>query len=146
MDFINNNLLREIDVVQKRTEEMIKDFFGDAYSRKSLEYWTWTPAVDIYETDEDIIILVELAGVRREDVSIILDRNTVCIAGRRMASNIKKKIRQHQMEISFGTFKRIFRISVPIKGDEVEAIFQEGFLTIRMPKQVPVSVKINAEK
>lgn len=147
MDFINNRMLREIDIVQKRTEEMIKEFFGDAYSKHSHEYWTWSPAVDIYETDENIIILVELAGVRREDVSVILDRNTICIAGKRMASNIiQKKIRQHQMEISFGTFKRIFRISVPIKDEEVEATFQDGFLTIKMPKQVPVSVKIDAKE
>jgi len=125
---------------------MIKEFFGDAYSTKLLEYRYWTPAVDIYETDEDIIILVELAGVRREDISVILDCDAVCIVGKRIASTIPHKIRQHQMEIPFGVFKRVFRVSVPIKGDEVEASFQDGFLTIRMPKQGPVSVKIYVEK
>jgi len=145
MDLINNNLLKEIDIVQKKAEEMIREFFGDDRPKGSIGYMSWTPSVDIYETDTDIIILAELAGVRREDVSVTLDRNTVCIAGKRHISDDKCRIRQHQMEISFGPFKRIFRISVPIKCEEVEASFQDGFLTVRMPKQVPISVKIDVD-
>ena len=143
MDLLKNDVLREIDIVQKKTEEIMKEFLGDLHTAASRKYMTWTPSVDIYETEGEIIILAELAGVRREDVSVILDHNTICITGRRVVLDTKPRIRQHQMEIAFGPFKRIFRISVPIRCEEVEACFQDGFLTVRLPKQTPISVKIN---
>ena len=145
MDLLQNNLLGDIEIIQKKAEEMMKEFLGDDRLTSYREYLSWTPSVDIYETDTDIIILAELAGVRQEDVYVMLDRNTVCIAGRRVASDTEHRIRQHQMEISFGPFKRLFRIAVPIRCEEVEARFQDGFLTVRMPKQIPVSIKINVE-
>jgi HSP20 family protein len=146
MDFIKDDVLGEINIVQKKAEEIMKEFFGDDSPRRSKEYLCWTPSVDIYETGTDIIILAELAGVRMEDVSVMLDRDTICIAGKRLAFGNKNRIRHHRMEISFGPFKRIFRIAVPIRCEEVEASFQDGFLTIRMPKQAPVSVKINVDE
>jgi HSP20 family protein len=145
MDFIKNNLIGEIKIMQQRAEEMMKELLGDRRAIGPIEHHSWTPSVDIYETDVDIIILAELAGVRKEDVSIMLDRDMICIAGTRHSSDMKDRIRQHQMEISFGPFKRIFRISVPIRCEEVEATFQDGFLTVRMPKQAPVPVKIHVD-
>lgn len=145
MDIIKDNLISEIKIMQQKAEEMMREFLGDYRLKGPAEYPSWTPSVDIYETDLDIIILAELAGVQREDVSVMLDRDMICITGTRRSCDVKGRIRQHQMEISFGPFKRIFRISVPIKCEEVQATFQDGFLTVRMPKQAPVSVKIHVD-
>ncbi len=108
----------------------------------------WTPAVDIYETAEEVVIVAELAGVKREDLRVILDGNVVRIYGHRSPTCRDQGARFHRLEIETGGFARSFRIAVPFKADQVEAQTEDGFLYVRLPKDSsePKAQKITVER
>lgn len=101
---------------------------------RSGESGGWTPAMDIYETQDAVVIVAELAGVKREDLRVILDGNIVRIYGHRGPACREQGARFHRLEIESGGFTRSFRISVPFKPDGVEAQAEDGFLYVRLPK------------
>ena len=105
------------------------------YARPIVSERAWRPAVDVCETPEDIIIVAELAGVRKEEIEVTLDSDLIRIAGRRAEPAITEKLRCHQLEINFGEFERILRLSSPIIPEKVTALYQDGFLQVTLPKR-----------
>ncbi|MBN2056576.1 Hsp20/alpha crystallin family protein [bacterium] len=96
----------------------------------------WRPAFDVFETKDNLVILGELAGVLRKDISIVLDKEVLTISGCRQDKRPEKKERLHRMEIDFGKFKRQIRINIPIREGEIHAVMKDGFLEITIPKIV----------
>ena len=94
----------------------------------------WRPAFDVYETKDHLVIIGELAGVKREDISIILDKDVLMISGCRFDQDPEKKERLHRMEIDFGRFKKQIRINIPIYEDKIQAALKDGFLEIKILK------------
>ena len=106
---------------------------------RSGESGGWMPAMDIYETQEAVVIVAELAGVKQEDLRVILDGNVVRIYGHRGSACRDQGAHFHRLEIESGAFTRSFRISVPFKSDGVEAQAEDGFLYVRLPKDLSQS-------
>ncbi len=100
----------------------------------------WKPDTDIYESQDEVIIIIALAGMREEDINVILDGNRLKIWGRRPESAPSSVVRLHQMEIDHGEFEREFVITTPIKQDEVSATYKQGLLRIKLPKLVEISL------
>jgi HSP20 family protein len=128
------DLLYELDEFQRQFERMVEYFTG---SRRMMSVYvssTWRPLVDIYETADEIRVLVELPGVKREDVQLILDRNTLIIRGTRRDTFRTDCQACHQMEILFGEFERAVDIPVPVNPDGAKAIYRDGFLMVNLPK------------
>ena len=100
----------------------------------------WRPSIDILETEDRILVIVELAGVRREDISIEMEGEKLRIAGRRPdpSEAHDPAVRKcHQVEIDYGPFERLILISVPIESSKIDARYDEGFLKITLPKREP---------
>ena len=100
----------------------------------------WRPSIDILETDERILVIVDLAGVRREDIAIEMEGEKLRIAGRRAHPgevNAPGVRRCHQVEIDYGPFERLLLVSVPIDSGKIEARYDDGFLMITLPKREP---------
>jgi len=95
----------------------------------------WTPAVDICETADRYDIIVELAGVRREEIEVYTENHYLTIAGWRGDPAPRDKVCVHQMEIEQGQFCR--RLHLPEDADEaaVSARHREGFLLVTLPKR-----------
>ena len=91
--------------------------------------------VDIYETAEEVIVLVEIAGMNKKDITVTLDNNILKISGVRPDYSPGTKNRIHQMEIDYGKFERIMKIAIPIDTDNTIASYKEGFLKISIPKK-----------
>lgn len=94
----------------------------------------WTPAIDVSETEDHYEVVVELAGVRREDIEVYTEHNHLVVAGWRKDPTPPEKVRLHQMEIEQGQFRR--RVLLPPDSDEdaVTARCRDGLLRIRIPK------------
>ena len=94
----------------------------------------WVPAVDVCETPEAYEIVVELAGVRREDIEVYTERRRLMISGWRRDPMPREKTCLHQIEIEQGRFQR--QLSLPGDADEegVTARYREGLLRIRVAK------------
>lgn len=100
----------------------------------------WRPPTDVYETDQYVVVKVEIAGMNREDFAISLEAKTLTIAGiRRDPAN---KLAYQQMEILYGEFEA--RVHLPWSIDEggIEATYQDGFLSVLLPKAKPRQVPV----
>lgn len=100
----------------------------------------WRPPTDVYETDDHLIIRVEIAGMTENDFTINIDHNSLVISGIRPDSGERRAY--HQMEIPFGEFVVEVELHVPIDIDRGVAEYQDGFLIIHLPKLQPRHISI----
>jgi HSP20 family protein len=101
---------------------------------------TWRPPTDVLETDDAVVVRVEIAGMRDGDFSITLDERTLLINGLRPALAEGRAF--HQMEIPFGEFSTEVDLPFPIDELKIEAVYLDGFLRVWMPKIKPFHVQI----
>ena len=92
----------------------------------------WSPPTDVYETNEACIVLVEIAGMRDEDFEVSLENNTLLISGSR--PDFLERRAYQQMEIRFGKFTTAVNLPGPVNVEQARAEYQDGFLTIILPK------------
>ena len=105
---------------------------------------TWQPAIDVYETDEDVVVLVELACVEENGIEVTIHNNTLAIKGDR--KDVKRGIKRtySQMEILWGPFQRYVALPANVDVNEVKAFYEAGLLEISLPKLTQVkSAHIN---
>lgn len=100
----------------------------------------WRPPTDVFETDDLLIVRVEVAGMREEDFSISLEDRRLVVGGSR--PDLAERRAYHQMEIPFGEFSTEIELSVPVMPDRVEAVYKDGFLKIVLPKAKPRQILI----
>ena len=94
-----------------------------------------SPAVDLSEDDRSYKVSVELPGVRREDVTVELHEDVLTIRGEKKSEREEKKDRSHWVERSYGAFSRSFTLPPTAKAEELRATFQDGVLTVEIPKK-----------
>ena len=95
----------------------------------------WAPSVDVYETENSIVVKAELAGVEKKDVDVSFENNVLTIRGERcMESNVKEE-NYHRVECNYGTFSRSFSLPTTVDENNVRAEFKNGILTITLPKR-----------
>jgi len=105
----------------------------------------WAPAMDIVENDESYAITIELAGARKDDVTIECHDNMLTIKGEKHSEREEKDEHRHYKERSFGSFSRSIRLPADAS-DDVKATFRDGVLTVEIPKveaKKPRSVSID---
>lgn len=100
----------------------------------------WRPPTDVYETNDCVVVKVEIAGMRKEDFALSLDRKRLIISGVRR--DPAAKLGYQQMEILYGHFETDVRLDRAIDEDKIEAIYENGFLSVRLPKAKPRQVPV----
>jgi HSP20 family protein len=100
----------------------------------------WRPPTDVYETDDCVIVKVEVAGMHEEDFALSLDGKKLIISGVRR--DPAAKLGYQQMEILYGHFETDVRLNRAIEEDQIEAVYENGFLSVRLPKAKPVQVPV----
>lgn len=91
-------------------------------------------AVDMFETNDDVTVKASMPGVKPEDVDITVTGNVLEIRGETKQETEETRGDYHYRERSYGTFQRSLTLPVDVKSDQVEATFEDGVLTLRMPK------------
>jgi len=124
------------------------DPFAELYGEFSdrLRGDRWQPDIDVFETERQIVVRVELAGVRSQDLRVTVDGNLLRISGVRAPEDAAQVKRLHQMEIASGPFERRVRVPVAFERDRVSAHLSDGFLTISLLKRVPVRRTVEVER
>jgi HSP20 family protein len=95
---------------------------------------SWYPACDVFEDKESVKIVAELPGVKPEDVKLSLENNLLTIRGEKKQEAEERSERVHRYERSYGTFERAFVLPSTVDGDKISAEYQNGILTIVVPK------------
>ena len=101
----------------------------------------WRPPTDVYESDDCIIIKVEIAGMSQEKFEITYFKNILSISGCRTDENLSGRS-FHQLEIGYGEFLTTIEINIPVQVDLAVATYQNGFLIVKLPKSLPKSIQI----
>jgi len=100
----------------------------------------WRPPTDVFETEDAIVIRVEIAGMREQDFSVALEARTLTIRGVRSDPTGRRAF--YQMEIPFGEFSTEVELPAPIVSESVEAVYRDGFLQITLPKARPQHIQV----
>ena len=98
----------------------------------------WEPNTDIFETEHEVIIRTELAGVAKQDISIKIKQGKLLISGVRRTPTSTDKVVFHQIEIKCGAFIKIIPLPHALEHNEISARFEDGILDIRISKQSEV--------
>lgn len=129
-------LARDIGGLYERVNRMMDDVLNLHRPMVSQGEGGWIPEADVFETEDLLVVCVNLAGVRKEDIEIAYDENYLRIEGKRFPGfQDGSGFRYHRLEMGFGTFERVFRVPVHIDPDRTEATLMDGMLTIRMGKR-----------
>ncbi len=100
----------------------------------------WSPPTDIYETEDNFVVRVEIAGMREDEFEVAVENNILMISGNR--TDLNERRGYHQMEIRFGKFEIAVEIPVPVEIESAVAEYKDGFLRILLPKTNPKQVKV----
>ena len=104
----------------------------------------WNPPTDLLESDNSFIVRLELAGLNIDDLTISIEKKIITIIGRRETSF--KNCAYHRMEIPFGDFRAKVELPAQVTSSDAEAEYENGFLSIVLPKAKPKQVKIEKKK
>jgi HSP20 family protein len=125
--------------------------FEDAFSRLLSEPRTgrpWSPSVDIFETENEVVLKADVPGVELKDIEVRVENQTLTVKGERQFEQEEQRKGYHRIERSYGTFQRSFAVPHTVDTEKVAAEYANGVLTISLPKkeaakprQVKVEVK-----
>jgi HSP20 family molecular chaperone IbpA len=105
----------------------------------------WAPPTDVYETEDAVVVQLEIPGVSESDLEICLHERTLLISGRRVDPCLLEKTAYHRMEIQYGDFETEVHLSTDLAKDGMTAEYQNGFLTVRLPKAPAHRVAVQVE-
>ena len=117
--------------------KQIKDFDAHQY------YHVWHPATDLFETMENYIVKLEIGGMDGQDFTINFYKDVLAINGHRPGAD--REGSYHRMEIPFGDFSSSVKIPGEIMMESIQATYENGFLTVILPKQKLTRVEISEE-
>jgi len=131
------NPLKDLMVLQDRMSRLFEDAMnghtrGDAESGDEFEQAEWTPAADIYESEANYVIAIDLPGIDRSTLSIDLDDDRLVVKGVRVLDSEPK---EHRCERPRGRFLRTFSLPGSVNQTEIEAEYKDGVLQIDLPKR-----------
>jgi HSP20 family protein len=128
--------LRDLLTLQERMNRLFDASLTRTRGHEpALDSGSWTPLADVYETPDAFVLLVELPGVREEDVEIQIDVDRIALRGERRAFGAAARPQcYHRMERSCGSFSRAFALPEEVDPSAAEAQFRDGLLKLEVPK------------
>lgn len=127
--------LQEFEEFKIRARHLFEERVSAVYGGGPTSTGEWTPAVDIYETGEKIVLVAELAGVRLEEIRLEVLGNVLTLCGKRPFE--KKGLAGEnylRMEFAYGTFERSFALPYAVADEGVEAVLRDGLLQVSLPR------------
>ncbi len=145
MAIIRWDPFRDLITLREKMNRLFEDAVTSRGEDKDLISSAWTPAVDIYENENELVLTAEVPGLEEKDVEIRIEDNTLSIKGERKFEKETKEENYHRIERSYGAFFRSFTLPNSIDQDKIQAEHENGILKITMPKRTelkPRKVKI----
>jgi len=94
----------------------------------------WAPALDVQEDKDNYVFRAELPGLKREDIEVSLQDDTLVISGERKIEKVEEGVEVHRQERYYGKFQRVLTLPEPVAADKVKADYKDGILTVTLPK------------
>lgn len=145
MAIIRWDPFRDMVTLREKMNRMFEDVFSGRTEDRELQAGTWAPSVDIFETENELVLTAEIPGIDEKDVEIKVEDNTLSIKGERKFEKETKEENFHRIERSYGSFYRAFTLPSSVDPERIQAEQENGVLKISMPKRQelkPRTVKI----
>jgi len=130
-----SNIPSQVDHIRRRMEQARRRVIGAPGSPFSVPFME--PAVDVYETDDAVIIVAEIAGIGQEEVELEVEGTTCILRGERKSGRTGPKREYSQMEIGHGPFLRELLLPAEVNPDAFITVYKDGMLQISLPKASP---------
>jgi len=137
LDFTKWDPFKDLLCLQDRMSRI----FDEALMKYKGGGGAWFPPVDIYETEERIILKAELPGIDMDSIQIDVKESAITLKGERKLEKNLKEENYHRMERFYGTFQRVFNLPYIIEKNDIKATFKDGVLKITVLKQKETQIK-----
>lgn len=129
-------------------QEQVNRLFDSSFPGRSdnSAITTWAPAVDIYETENELVVKADLPDVSEKDLDVRVENNMLTIRGERKFENKVEKENYLRVERTYGSFSRSFSLPNTVNTEGIKAEYKNGVLTVELPKRAeskPKQVKVN---
>jgi HSP20 family protein len=129
-------------------QDQINRLFGDVFERPADEsnLTSWAPAVDIFETEHELIVKADLPDIDPKDLDIRVENNILTIRGERKFESKVSQDKYLRVERAYGSFSRSFSLASTVNSEAIKADYQNGVLTLTVPKREeakPKQIKVN---
>ncbi|MBN1940458.1 MAG: Hsp20/alpha crystallin family protein [Candidatus Aminicenantes bacterium] len=145
MAIIRWDPFRDVVTLREKMNRLFEDSLAQKGEDKDMISSNWAPAVDIYETANELVLTAEIPGIEEKDIEIKVEDNTLTLKGERKFEKETKEENFHRIERSYGSFFRAFSLPNSIDPEKILAEHENGVLKIVMPKRQelkPKTVKI----
>ena len=142
MAIIRWDPFREMTQVQSQFNRLVDQVWNNRQE-------SWLPAVDVFDKKDAVVLKAELAGMDPDDIEIEVDDNVLTIKGERTLEEKVDEERYYRVERRFGSFQRSLALPQGVKADDIQAGYEDGILTVRVPKaeeEKPQRIEIKAKK
>ena len=145
MAIIRWDPFRDLITIREKMNRLFEEVVTSRGEEKDMMSSSWSPSVDIFETENELVLTAEIPGIDEKDIEIKLEDNTLTLKGERKFEKETKEENYHRIERAYGSFYRSFTLPPYIDQDKISAEHQNGILKVIMPKQPelkPRNVKI----
>jgi len=135
---------RDVVSLQNRLNSLFQDY--NRGEGEPVATASFVPPVDIYEDDQQIVLKLEVPGMKQEDLDIELENNNLTVRGERKFEKEEKEENFHRIERRYGSFYRAFTIPNTVNADSVKADYDAGVLRVRLekrPEAKPKQIKVH---
>jgi HSP20 family protein len=126
---------RDLLSVRDEMNRLFNEFFGRTEGQEDT-WWAgaWVPPVDLYETDDALILTAELPGFAKDDVNVEIKDSTLTLKGQRSRETEAKEEQYRRRERAYGSFQRSLLLPTAVDTEKVTATYKDGILELRLPK------------
>ncbi len=133
--------LRDVLTLQRTMDRFLDEFLGRPLAQVEAS-WVLTPHIDLYETDDAIVLKATVPGVKPDDLQISITGDVLTLRGEVREDAEEEGATYYLRERRYGSFSRSIRLPAPVVADEAEATFEHGVLTLVLPKAEEARPKI----
>jgi len=130
--------MNDIDNIRELLEMLMSEHTPAKHQMKMKTSLGWEPPMDVFETDTEFVVVMDIAGMDRRDIGAFTDGRILRISGVRKEMCPEGKKQFHSMEIQVGPFQRLVPIAVPVEPDSVSTHYANGLLEVRLKKKFDV--------
>jgi HSP20 family protein len=137
MDLVKWEPFKELSTLHRQMNRFMDTF----WDKETFPGERWTPALDVTETPEEIVVKADVPGIEEKDLSVRLSGDNLIIKGERSTEKEEKDKHFHRVERSFGSFQRIVALPVAVDADNIKAECHKGVLELHLPKKAEAKAK-----
>jgi HSP20 family protein len=135
MDDLKRDIIKDARRIQEEMDLLFDHFYRIRHSPVLTAKRLWRPPTDVFETEEQVVVLAEIAGMKHRDVNVTFSNNVLVIRGERKERASAHKTFYRNMEINYGTFERNIYLPESVDPQNAKAEYRDGFLQIRLDKK-----------